>query len=116
MGGAVVTNAGMAPHYAWGKGCDGWRLHDLPGLRVIEERMPPRACEARHFHEQAQQVFYVLDGVLTLELADSVHRLGAGDALPVLPTVPHQARNDGDADVRFLVISAPSTVGDRTAA
>jgi len=108
------TNRKTAPHYIWAEVCDGWRLLDGADLSVIEERMPPGSQEVRHSHETANQLFYVLDGTLTLEVDGRVERLAAADALNVRPGLPHQARNDSpDRDVSFLVISAPTTKGDR---
>ena len=48
-----------AEHYTWGEDCDGWHLVREPALSVIEESMPPGAQEVRHYHEKAQQFFYV---------------------------------------------------------
>ena len=55
-------------HYTWGDGCDGWRLVDRAELSVIHERMPPGSSEARHYHERARQLFFVLSGTATLEV------------------------------------------------
>ncbi len=110
---AQPLNTDTAPHYAWGDGCDGWHLCQTDALSVIEERMPPGARETRHAHARAQQVFYVLDGVLDLELNGLAHRLGARQALEVAAGAPHQAVNRSDAYVRFLVISTPPAQGDR---
>jgi quercetin dioxygenase-like cupin family protein len=109
----TVTNRAVAPHYQWGAICDGWRLLDMQQLCVIEERMPPNSREMLHFHRTAVQVFYVLDGHLTIELDGRENRLARGDTLTVLPPTPHEVRNDGDCDARFLVISSPSAGTDR---
>lgn len=111
--GMTVANTHNAPHYAWGSGCDGWRLLDAQGLSVIEERMPPGTAEVWHYHEKSNQLFYVLEGRLTLTLEDDTALLGIGDALNVPPNIRHQARNESENAVRFLVISAPATSGDR---
>ncbi|MEM1430857.1 MAG: cupin domain-containing protein [Pseudomonadota bacterium] len=108
-----ISSTKTAPHYVWGDRCDGWRLLDGADLSVIEERMPPGTAELRHVHDRANQLFYVLEGRLSLSLADGPLELGPGDALNIRPGTEHQARNDGDDPVRFLVISAPTTAGDR---
>jgi len=110
----VVTRRELAEHYVWGDGCDGWRLLDRPDLSVIEERVPPGASEVRHVHHSARQLFYLLAGQLTIDRAGDQLTLSAGDALEIPPTVPHLVRNDGEAHAVFLVISAPTTRGDRT--
>lgn len=112
-----VSNRTNAPHYLWGEDCDGWRLLDAHDLSVIEERMPPNTTEAMHVHDRANQIFFVLEGTLTIEVDSEIEQLGASDALNVKPGQIHQARNENLVDdVRFLVISAPSTKGDRTLA
>jgi mannose-6-phosphate isomerase-like protein (cupin superfamily) len=110
----MVTRRERAEHYVWGDGCDGWRLLDRADLSVIEERVPPGASEVRHVHDSARQLFYVLAGQLTIDRGGDTLTLASGDALEVPPTVPHLVRNDGAVDAVFLVISAPTTRGDRT--
>jgi mannose-6-phosphate isomerase-like protein (cupin superfamily) len=103
-----------AQHYTWGDGCDGWYLVNQPGLSVIHERMPPGTAEVRHYHERARQLFFVLAGTATLEVAGVRETLGPQQALEVSPGVPHQMFNESDGDIDFLVISQPTTRGDRT--
>jgi len=105
-----VSNAG---HYTWGGVCDGWRLLDDPALSVIQERVPPSAGEAPHFHVKARQFFYVLSGTATMAFEDGKVTFGPNQGLHVPPGTPHRFANESDADVVFLVISAPTTAGDR---
>lgn len=109
------TSKHSAEHYQWGTGCDGWHLLAGDDLSVIEERMPPGTSELRHRHARARQFFYVLEGEAVLELEGDVHRLLRGEGLHVPPGAAHQVRNDSAADVRFLVVSAPKSHGDRVA-
>ena len=94
------------------------RLASLKGedLGVIEERMPPGTAERRHRHARSRQFLYVLAGEVTLELEGETHRLQPGEGLHVPPGAAHQVRDDIDAEVRFIVMSAPKSHGDRTAA
>ncbi len=103
-----------APHYIWGAVCDGWHLIRTPELSIIEERMPSGACERRHFHTYARQFFYVLTGLLTLELEDVAYTLHPGEGLEVPAGLLHQAFNKSAEDTRFLVTSQPASHGDRT--
>jgi len=102
-----------AEHYQWGDVCDGWHLVRDPQLSVIEERMPPATEEQRHRHARARQFFFVLAGELTMDVHGLRHRLPARTGLEIPPGVAHQARNDSDSDVEFLVVSAPPSHGDR---
>lgn len=114
MSGARVVGPDPDNHYAWGQRCDGWRLADDPELSVIEERMPPGAAERRHVHERARRVFRVLEGALAIELEDATLDVPAGRAALIPPGLAHCVRNEGASDARFLVISSPTTCGDRT--
>jgi mannose-6-phosphate isomerase-like protein (cupin superfamily) len=105
-----------AQHYVWGEVCDGWHLLQRPELSVIAERVPPGAHEQRHRHQHARQFFYILCGRAVMEFDGRRVELGAGQGLEIPPGTPHRFRNDSDADVHFLVISHPSTRGDRVEA
>jgi mannose-6-phosphate isomerase-like protein (cupin superfamily) len=103
-----------AEHYAWGELCQGWRLVRNASLSVIEETMPPGAAEQIHRHHVAQQFFYILAGEAVMEFAANKVVLREGQGVAVTPGVAHRIRNQSNADVRFLVISQPSTKnGDR---
>lgn len=79
--------------------------------------MPPKTREERHLHNQADQLFFVLDGLLTVEVDGVLHQLTPHDALNVKPGQAHQVRNDSETEaVRILVISSPTSRGDRLAA
>lgn len=107
------VSTGVAPHYAWGSLCDGWHLVRADALAVIEERMPPATREVRHRHAHSRQFFYVLSGVLTMEIEGTRHRLEARTGIEIPPGVAHQALNESSADVEFLVVSTPPSHGDR---
>ena len=102
-----------AEHYVWGGSCDGWHLVRDAQLSVIEERMPPATREERHRHARARQFFYVLAGELTMDVGGIRHRLPARTGLDIAPRVVHQALNESESDVEFLVVSAPPSHGDR---
>jgi quercetin dioxygenase-like cupin family protein len=110
----MVVCRATAEHYSWGEGCDGWLL--LPGenLTVIQERMPAGASEIRHFHSKAQQFFYVLSGELTMELEGERYTMTSSHGIEIPPQARHQTMNLADEDAHFLVISSPTTRGDRT--
>jgi mannose-6-phosphate isomerase-like protein (cupin superfamily) len=102
-----------AEHYLWGKGCDGWRLVDQDDLSVIEERAPPGGAEGWHVHEGARQFFFVLEGSAVMRTAAGDVVLEQHSGVEVEPGLEHQFTNPGPEEVRFLVISAPNTRGDR---
>lgn len=109
----VMINTSNAEHYKWGDGCDGWLLVPRADLSVIHEKMPAKSCEKRHHHAKARQFFFVLSGTLTMEREGTIYRLHEHQGLEVGPMAKHQARNDSAHAVEFLVISHPTTRGDR---
>src|SRR5688500_12105814 len=109
-----ITDTSTADHYTWGEACDGWHLLQHASLSVIQERVPPGRAEVRHFHTQAHQFFYVLSGIASLEFNDQVVSFGKGQGIHVPAETAHRFVNNGTEDVVFLVISSPSTAGDRT--
>jgi mannose-6-phosphate isomerase-like protein (cupin superfamily) len=109
----MIQNRATAPHYVWGQICDGWRLLDRQDLSVIQERIPPGAGEVRHRHGRARQLFFVLTGQLQIHREGASWDLQPGDALEVPPGQLHRVHNAAATEAVFLVISAPSTRGDR---
>jgi mannose-6-phosphate isomerase-like protein (cupin superfamily) len=103
-----------AEHYSWGAVCDGWRLLTGSDLSVIQECVPPGAAEIAHFHSRARQFFFVLSGVATLELVGRSVTFSQGQGVHVPPGTTHRFANHSRENVAFLVISAPTTKGDRT--
>ena len=102
-----------AEHYIWGNSCDGWHLVKSANLSVIEECMPPGTSEVRHYHQRAQQFFFILSGAASMEIEGETIRLSAGEGVQILPGQRHRMRNESSDPVRFLVISQPASHGDR---
>ncbi|MGO4110177.1 cupin domain-containing protein [Paenibacillus sp. YAF4_2] len=109
----MKTSRQNAEHYIWGDQCDGWHLLKAQDLSIIYERMPAHTAEERHYHEESQQFFFVLEGTATIEIAGEVHELHQHEGIHVAPHIPHQMFNKSDSDIQFLVISEPTTRGDR---
>jgi mannose-6-phosphate isomerase-like protein (cupin superfamily) len=109
----MLVSIDNAEHYVWGEICDGWHLLERNHMSVIQERVPAGASEVMHYHGQACQFFYILEGVGEMVLEDKLVVLKKGQGLEIPPEVKHQFRNQSNADVHFLVISMPSTRGDR---
>jgi len=108
-----VISIKNSEHYIWGNKCDGWHLVQTDALSVIQERMPSNCHEVKHLHKKAEQFFYVLSGMATLEVDNKVYTLEEGQGLHVPAGIPHQLRNESDSDLRFLVTSTPPSHGDR---
>jgi mannose-6-phosphate isomerase-like protein (cupin superfamily) len=109
----MINSTENTEHYKWGDNCDGWPLLRSDSLSEIEERMPPGTSEQLHYHERAQQVFYILSGTASFEVEGEEKTVQAGQSIHVQPKTKHRILNNGDVDLHFLVISEPKTQGDR---
>jgi len=61
-----------------------------------------------HTHERLHDMFYVLDGVLTVRAGVETVEAGPGSFICVPPGVAHTFSNPGDAPVRFLNFNTPA--------
>ena len=100
-------------HYQWGEQCDGWHLLKRDDASVIQERMPAGKAEIMHYHKILRQFFYILEGECQMRLENDLLFLHKGEGLEIAPLVKHRFENNSNADVIFLVISAPKSHGDR---
>ncbi|HWK56195.1 MAG TPA: cupin domain-containing protein [Parapedobacter sp.] len=103
-----------APHYQWGDNCDGWHLVKTDALSVIQENMPPGTEETLHFHTNAQQFFFILNGTATFEKNGAYVDVGERQGFYIQPGEHHRIFNKTDHDLEFIVISQPMAHGDRT--
>ena len=109
----MVISIENAEHYIWGEICDGWHLLKREDFSAIQERVPAGSAEIRHYHTEARQFFYILEGEGTMDFEGHQVVLHSGEGLEIPPQVRHRFTNQSKADVHFLVISVPTTRGDR---
>jgi mannose-6-phosphate isomerase-like protein (cupin superfamily) len=102
-----------AVQYNWGEECKAWFLLKNPKLTVIQEEMPPGSSELLHFHQKAQQLFYILRGEATMEIAGRSIELKPSQSLHIAPGNSHRIRNAGSSALHFIVISEPESHGDK---
>jgi quercetin dioxygenase-like cupin family protein len=85
-------------------------LSDHPSLHATWSRFAPgRAGADLHIHRRHTDLFYVLEGELTVRLGleGSEVVVPAGMVARVPPLVVHGFRNGGDAELRYLNFHAP---------
>ena len=100
-------------HYIWGDNCSGWHLVKSQSLSVIEELMPPYTQESKHYLEKSQQFFQILRGTATFEIENDIIEVESGTGVHIPPKTKHRIRNDQLENLEFIVISEPTTRGDR---
>jgi quercetin dioxygenase-like cupin family protein len=62
-----------------------------------------------HYHEQREELFYVLDGTLVVETPDGEHEVSQGSVFVATPNSPHRPHNPESADdpARVFGVGAP---------
>lgn len=80
------------------------------GLRVYHADPGESISGGMHYHEEQEEVFYVIEGTLHVETPEEEYRVESGQALVVEPNSPQEAFNPDDAteSVQVLAIGAPS--------
>lgn len=61
-----------------------------------------------HRHERLHDMFYVLDGVLTMRVGEETHQIEAGTFVCVPPGVTHTFSNTSERPARFLNFNTPA--------
>jgi quercetin dioxygenase-like cupin family protein len=85
-------------------------LCEHPKLHATWSRFGPgRDGADLHVHRTHHDVFYVLEGELTVRTADGDRRAGPGTLVSVPPMVVHGFRNAGGADLKYLNIHSPGS-------
>lgn len=100
-------------HYNWGDNCSGWHLVKSQSLSVIEELMSPNTQEIKHYHKLSQQFFRILKGKAIFEIEDKLIEVDQGNGIHILAKTKHRIRNEHSENLEFIVISEPTTRGDR---
>jgi quercetin dioxygenase-like cupin family protein len=71
-------------------------------VNVLE--MPPGTAAPWHMHPGAQEILFVIEGSVTVEIeGQPLKVLKAGEIVLISAELPHLARNDGSGGARVLV-------------
>jgi mannose-6-phosphate isomerase-like protein (cupin superfamily) len=75
----------------------------------IIEDFAPMTGPPLHFHEEQDDTFYVLEGVLTVQAGDEILDLGPGEFISIPPRMAHTFDNvrNGDDLVRAVNVMTP---------
>ncbi|WP_214070826.1 cupin domain-containing protein [Mucilaginibacter sp. dw_454] len=109
----IFSKSECLEHYTWGDDCHGWIFVDTDALSVKQELMPPDTAEKLHYHEQATQFFYIMNGRAKFTVDGEVIELREQQAIQIDPMQQHSIANHQHTDLEFLVYSYPSTKNDR---
>ena len=93
---------------------DGSTVRELLGLptapvrnqSLAEATLAPGQSTQRHYHREAEEIYYVVGGSGEMELDGDRRQLAVGDAVLIPPGAWHELRA-GDAGCSFLCCCAP---------
>ena len=71
-------------------------------------RVPPHSDFEQgtgHYHDEAEELYLVTRGTLTMRFGDDVHTVSAPAAVRVAPKTPRSHRNEGDEPVDMWAFS-----------
>lgn len=80
-------------------------LHEKHLRFMHDDRLRPGATIGMHRHESDEEYYYFLAGTGTMILDGERLPVRAGDVTAVFPGGSHGLINDGDIDLRFIVVS-----------
>ncbi len=99
--------------YFWGENCESWILNHSENLIIKQEKMPSNTKEQIHYHEKAEQFFYILSGTAIFYLENEKFLIQENQGISVKPETKHFIANENPKDLEFLVISSSATENDR---
>jgi mannose-6-phosphate isomerase-like protein (cupin superfamily) len=68
--------------------------------------VPPGGDPSRgHSHATIEEIYFVLEGEITIKLGDDVVTLNRWDAVLIPPDTPRAVRNDSDTEAAFAMVS-----------
>lgn len=110
---AKVSIQNPLKHYQWGDACDGWNFVDETSLSVKQEKMPTGTSEALHYHQHAQQFFFMLKGSAMFEIENENIIVNEQEGIHIQAGKKHRIINHTSSAIEFILSSQPSTAGDR---
>jgi mannose-6-phosphate isomerase-like protein (cupin superfamily) len=83
-------------------------------MTVTWIEVPAETSQALRSHEEAEQVYVVVDGKATLSAAGSSEELEPGDLALIPPATDHRIANEGSGVVALVSVQAPAVSVEET--
>jgi quercetin dioxygenase-like cupin family protein len=74
---------------------------------MAEVTIPPECGNPPHIHSREDETFYVQQGTLTVQVGGKTVTASAGDAVCLPRGVVHCFQNNGNVDVKAVVVAVP---------
>ncbi|MBT2440135.1 cupin domain-containing protein [Streptomyces sp. ISL-36] len=79
-----------------------------PGFTMLEGEIAPDNGPPMHIHNDADEIFYLLDGELTVASGDEVIKAESGAFIFIPRGAKHKFRNDSSKITKLLFVLAPA--------
>ena len=83
---------------------------ETTGSRLVDYRIStyqPMAYVETHTHKVQEQIYHVLEGEGSMEIAGRRQIVRKHDVIFIPPGVPHSICNNGITDLTFIVVTTP---------
>lgn len=81
---------------------------------LAEATLPPTRATQRHYHQLAEELYFILEGTGMMEINGEVRKVRPGDGVLIPPGAWHQITADADTTLRFLCCCSPPYSHDDT--
>ena len=81
------------------------------GLNIVEIEQGYSIPEHNEVERDQEEVFIIMDGDAVVVIDGEEHPAPKGTFCRVAPPLPRTVRNDNEAPVQLLIVSAPTTSG-----
>lgn len=75
---------------------------------LAEARLPVGGSTQKHFHQRAEEIYYITHGTGEIRIGNETHAVRAGDAIAIPPGQKHKLWNTGTETLRLLCCCAPA--------
>jgi quercetin dioxygenase-like cupin family protein len=77
---------------------------------MAEVSVPPGGGNPPHIHQREEEMFYLQQGTLTIQVGGKTLTASPGDFVCLPRGIAHCFQNTGNADAKFLVMATPAGV------
>lgn len=75
---------------------------------LAEARLPVDGSTQEHYHPQAEEIYYITQGLGRIRIGDESLEVKPGDAIAIPPGQRHKLWNTGGETLRLLCCCAPA--------
>jgi len=79
---------------------------------LAEIRHPPGTASQEHFHTEAEEVYFVIEGQGGIRVDGETGSIGPGDVVVITPGERHKVWQEGEGDLVLLVSCVPAYTVD----